>query len=189
LAIHLAWELPVTGNGSVTELTSAVVLTLGRSAHGEKELLPATVSEVEQLLAAMAAVRRTTRRIEGRPALLESLTGSQLELVKLVSRQPGVSVAEAADALRLAANTVSTLVGQLTDASVLVRRNDAGDRRVARLYLEEATDRHVSDWRDRRAEVVTSAMSRLSPRDRRRLVDATPALRRLVDAIASAGEA
>jgi DNA-binding MarR family transcriptional regulator len=140
-------------------------------------------TEAEQLLGAMAAVRRTTRRIGGRPVLLATLTGSQLELVKLVSRRPGVSVAEAADLLRLAANTVSTLVGQLTDARVMVRQHDADDRRIARLYLEEATARRVADWRDRRADVVASAMSRLSARDRRHLVAATAALGRLADAI------
>lgn len=131
----------------------------------------------------MAAVRRTTRRIEGRPALLAALTGSQLELVQLVSRQPGISVAEAAEALRLAANTVSTLVSQLTDVGVMVKRQDPVDRRVAQLYLEEETGRRVSNWRDRRAEVVASAMSRLSPRDGRRLVEAVTALGRLADAI------
>lgn len=121
--------------------------------------------------------------------MLASFTDSQLELVKLVSRQPGISVAEAAERLRLAANTVSTLVGQLTDAGVMVRRHDAGDRRVAQLHLEESTGRRVASWHDRRVEAVASAMSGLSPQDRRRLLDATSALGRLVDALDAEPEA
>ncbi len=166
------------------------VVTLELSVRSDEDAnTAASLREAEHLLSAMAAVRRTTRRTEGRPAMLASFTDSQFELVKLVSRHPGVSVAEAAETLRLAANTVSTLVGQLTEIGVMVRRQDAGDRRVAQLYLEEAMDRRVSDWHDRRVDVVASAINRLSPQDQHLLVRATPALGRLADAIDAAREA
>jgi DNA-binding MarR family transcriptional regulator len=143
-----------------------------------------TSTDAERLLGALAAVRRRTRRLAGRPGLFAALSGSQLELVRLVGRRPGVSVAEAADELRLAANTVSTLVGQLTEAGLLVRRPDEADRRVARLDLEAETRRRVSAWRDRRAEGVATALRRLTADDRRLLLEAAPALERLADAIA-----
>src|SRR5205085_2560073 len=86
----------------------------------------------EALFQSLGSVRRQVRRTAGRP-LPSPLSGSQIELVRLVRRTPGITVSEAADELRLAGNTVSTLVRQLTGAGVLRREADPADRRVARL--------------------------------------------------------
>jgi DNA-binding MarR family transcriptional regulator len=131
------------------------------------------------LLAAVAAIRRNIRRRAERPVLLSRLTGSQLELIRVVRRRPGVSVAEAAVDLSLAPNTVSTLVRELTDAGLLVRQVDPADRRVARLDLDPPVRQKVGMWSDRRAEVLGGAVDRLTPRDRRRLDQALPVLQRL----------
>jgi DNA-binding MarR family transcriptional regulator len=88
-------------------------------------------------------------------------------------------VAEAAAELRLAANTVSTLVGQLTDAGVLVRRADESDRRVARLELTAKMQRKVAAFRDRRVAMLSAAMTQLSPSEQRRLVGAVDVLGKL----------
>jgi DNA-binding MarR family transcriptional regulator len=138
----------------------------------------------DELLAAMASIRRSGRRRSGRPVELAELNGSQLELVRLVRRRPGVSVADAAEELRLAPNTVSTLVGQLTDSGMLLRLADESDRRVARLDLAGATRRNVDAWRDRRVVDLAAAMARLPAPDRRRLEEAVPALSRLADLLA-----
>jgi DNA-binding MarR family transcriptional regulator len=141
----------------------------------------------EELLATIASIRRSVRRLPGRPGVLSSLNGSQLELVRLVRRRPGVSVADAAEELRLAPNTVSTLVGQLTEAGLMLRRPDASDRRVARLDLDAEMRRRVDAWHDRRVLGVADAAQLLSAGDRRRLVAAIPVLARLADALLTAG--
>ena len=51
----------------------------------------------------------------------EPLPTAQSELLRLVAARPGISVAEAARELRLAPNTVSTLVGRLADQGLLSR--------------------------------------------------------------------
>jgi DNA-binding MarR family transcriptional regulator len=132
------------------------------------------------LLSSTASIRRSAR-LAGRPAELASLTGAQLDLVRLVWRRPGVSVAEAAAELRLAANTVSTLVRQLTDTGLLLRRVDPSDRRVARLELTAETARKVGRFRDRRVALVASAIAELRPADRRRLEAAVPILGALAE--------
>lgn len=133
----------------------------------------------QALLDAMVAIRRMARRVASDPSALSQLTGSQLELVRAVEQRPGISVAEAADTLRLAPNTVSTLVGQLIDAGIVVRTQDDDDRRVARLALGAEGSRTVADWNDRRTEAVTSVLARLSLQDRRRLQDAQSVLARI----------
>lgn len=137
------------------------------------EQVPST-DVADALLEAVAAFRRAARRV-GRPSF-GPLTGSQVEVLRLVRAQPGISVSDAAAALQLAGNTVSTLVGQLVDAGLLVRRPDPADRRVVRLALTTSAGRSIDAWRSRRAAAVAAALDRLEPGDRRRVEDAVTAL-------------
>ncbi|HEY3556023.1 MAG TPA: MarR family transcriptional regulator [Kribbella sp.] len=130
----------------------------------------------EELLAATGLVRRHLRRSVGRPFPLSALTDSQGELVRLVRRNPGISVAEAAAELGLAANTVSTLVGQLTERGLLQRTADETDRRVARLSLTDPAREQVEAWRDRRTALVSRALDDLTAADRDALRAALPVL-------------
>jgi DNA-binding MarR family transcriptional regulator len=138
----------------------------------------------DELLDALSSLRRAVRRGSARPSELSALSGAQLELVRLVRRQPGISVADAAAELRVAANTVSTLVRQLTETSVLVRRVDADDRRIARLDLSPGIRRKVEAWRDRRSDALDGALARLSQRERARIEAALPALTALAGELA-----
>ena len=89
----------------------------------------------DDLYDVIGLLRRRSRRLVGAPLPELALSGAQLELLRVVRRNPGITVAESAQVLGLAANTVSTLVGQLLPLGVLVRERDASDRRVARLDL------------------------------------------------------
>jgi DNA-binding MarR family transcriptional regulator len=132
----------------------------------------------EELLAAIGLVRRHLRRSVGRPF---SLSDSQAELIRTVRRNPGISVAEAAAELGLVSNTVSTLVGQLTERGLLQRTPDESDRRVARLTLTEPAREQVEAWRDRRGALVTRALDGLEPTERDALRAALPVLAVLAD--------
>ena len=153
--------------------------------------LPATTTgerrAADELLAVLASIRRTGRRYSARPVELSSLTGSQLELARLVRRQPGISIASAAEELRLAPNTVSTLVGELTAAGLLLRSVDASDRRVARLALSPSLERKIDAWRDRRATALGAALQRLPNDEQRRIELVLPALARLASELDAVG--
>ncbi|HEX6447185.1 MAG TPA: MarR family transcriptional regulator [Streptosporangiales bacterium] len=141
------------------------------------------VELAERLFDGMGAVRRGIRRLAGPAWPNGSLTGAQIELVRLVRRQPGISVAAAAAELRLAANTVSTLVRQLTDGGILVRVPDPGDRRVARLQLTDVASRRLHAWRDERHQRLADAIAAL-PADRRRVLqEAVPVLLEVADLV------
>ncbi len=143
----------------------------------------------DELISAVSAFRRATRRHSGRPVELSTLSSAQLELARVVRRNPGVSIAGAAEALRLAPNTVSTLVGELVSKGLLVRRIDPSDRRVARLELSESWKRKIDAWRDRRVTVIGEAIGALPVAERRRLERALPALLRLADELDRPGAA
>lgn len=137
----------------------------------------------EPLVEALSTVRRSVRRVAGRPWPAADLSGSQAELVRLVRREPGIPVSTAAQRLSLAGNTVSTLVGQLVEAGLLQRAVDPADRRVARLTVTSAARRRIEGWRDRRVESVNEALTRLPAADRRAIEAAIPALDRLAAAL------
>jgi DNA-binding MarR family transcriptional regulator len=139
--------------------------------------------QADELLDALAALRRALRRDAARPDELAALSGAQIELVRLLRRKPGLSVAEAAAELRLAPNTVSTLVGQLADAGVVARRPDDADRRVARLDLAPRIRRKVEAWRDRRSEALEAALAALPANEQSALADVVPVLLELADAL------
>jgi DNA-binding MarR family transcriptional regulator len=136
--------------------------------HLGSEALPLELA-ANDLLDAIGTIRRSARRQAHRPKELSELTGAQTELLRLVRRRPGTSVAQAAAELRLAPNTVSTLVRQLSDLGHLERRVNESDRRVARLELSEDTARKMGAFRDRRVAAMADAMRRLPRADQRRL--------------------
>jgi DNA-binding MarR family transcriptional regulator len=135
----------------------------------------------EHLLSAMASIRRSGRLLARRPGELSDLTDSQLDLVRLVLRRPGVSVTQAAEDLSLAPNTVSTLVRQLTERRVLVRQVDPDDRRVARLALTTRMARELDDFRDRRVAMLAAALERRPAAERQLLDQAALLLDQLAD--------
>jgi DNA-binding MarR family transcriptional regulator len=135
----------------------------------------------DRLLKETARIRRVGRRRQGRPEELERLSGAQLELVKLVRRSPGVSVAQAAAELGLAANTVSTLVRRLCDEGMLVRTADPADRRSARLELPDELARRVGAYRDRRMVALGAAIATLEADEQATIAAATALLARVAD--------
>jgi len=107
-------------------------------------------------------------------------------LLRVVRRQPGVSVAAAAAELGVAGNTVSTLVRQLREMGLLKRDPDSRDRRVGRLALTDSARRRLSNWRDHRAASLAEALDKLEPAEREAVDVALPILARLADLLTEA---
>jgi DNA-binding MarR family transcriptional regulator len=137
----------------------------------------------EDLMRVVGQLRRSVRRRVRQDWPHAPLPETHLELLRLVSERPGLRVREAAGALRLAPNTVSTLVNKLVSAGLLERRRDRRDGRAARLHLTEAAVQRIAAWRDRRQALVARAMETLAAGDREAIAGALPALRRLADAL------
>jgi DNA-binding MarR family transcriptional regulator len=133
------------------------------------------------LLSVIGPLRRLLRRRVHDDWPVEPLPAAQLDLVRLVGQQPGIGVADAAARLRLAPNTVSTLVRQLVEADLVRRERDPQDGRSARLSLTPAAEARLAAWRARRAAAARRAIERLGEDDRARLEHAIPALERLIE--------
>jgi DNA-binding MarR family transcriptional regulator len=124
-----------------------------------------------ELFATVGRFRRQVRRLGGRPAIGTGLPESQAELLRLVGRQPGISVRNAAAELGLAANTASTLVSRLSADGLLVRTVDPDDRRIGRLRLTDPAQRFADESRAARRAALAAALERLDPGEIERLTE------------------
>ena len=113
----------------------------------------------------------------------ETLPMAQIELLMALQDQPS-RVGELAARLRLAGNTVSTLVQQLVEAGFVHRGPDPADRRVAVVTLTDAGSRQLADWDRAHQQRIGDALGELSGADRTAIRAALPALARLVDQLA-----
>jgi DNA-binding MarR family transcriptional regulator len=145
---------------------------------------PDALALADRLLDSVGLLRRQVRRSVGRPwPADDSVTTAHGELIRVIRRQPGLSIAEAAAELGLAANTVSTLVTALTARQLVERIPDPDDRRVGRLHLSDDARQQVQQWRDRRAGLTAAAIKQLGAADRDRLAAALPVLSRIAELV------
>jgi DNA-binding MarR family transcriptional regulator len=155
--------------------------TAGRAepvATAEPPVPPAFAAD---LLAAISAVRRTTRRAARHASPAEPLPPTRSELLRLAAAHPGISVAEAARELRLAPNTVSTMVGDLATQGLISRGRSSTDGRTVRLNATSRATQRLARWRDLRAELTARALAGLAAPDQEALAAAIPALTRLAE--------
>jgi DNA-binding MarR family transcriptional regulator len=145
-----------------------------------------TVGLAEDLMPAVVALRRAVRRRTRERVDLPALPPAQVELLRAVQDSPGTGVAAVARQLRLAENSVSTLVRTAIADGHVRRSPDPADRRAARLELTDAAHERLRRWRAARADVVDAALARLDPADHAALEAALPALHRLLDAVEDA---
>jgi DNA-binding MarR family transcriptional regulator len=164
-----------------------VRVALNKSYHG-RVTDAESAAIAEELMGNTLALRRLVRR-QLRPRTPgPALRGAQLELLRVVEREPGIGVAAAARELYLAGNSVSTLVNQLADLGMLVREPDPQDRRAIRLRLTEAATQRLDRWRQARTEFVASGVGDLTPAQRRVLSQAMPVLRSLMASLEKSGQ-
>jgi DNA-binding MarR family transcriptional regulator len=119
---------------------------------------------IAELFSVVGRFRRQLRRSTGSGFDASGLTQSQAELLRLVGRQPGISVRAAAVELGLVPNTASTLVSKLVADGLLIRTVDADDRRVGRLRLTGPAQRIADESRAARRAALTAVLDELGPR-------------------------
>jgi DNA-binding MarR family transcriptional regulator len=118
---------------------------------------------ITELFTVVGRFRRQLRRSTGSGFDGTGLTQSQGEMLRLVGRQPGISVREAAAELGLVPNTASTLVSKLVADGLLIRTVDVDDRRVGRLRLTGPAQRIADESRAARREALSAVLDELSP--------------------------
>jgi DNA-binding MarR family transcriptional regulator len=133
------------------------------------------------LFTAISVLRRTARRAAHQAWTHQPLPPAQAELLRLAAARPGITVADAAQELRLAPNTVSTLVGRLAGAGLLNRARSSQDGRTVLLTTTQKAERRRAEFLDLRAELAGRALATMPGSDQQALAAAVPALLRLAE--------
>jgi DNA-binding MarR family transcriptional regulator len=141
----------------------------------------AAAQSAAEFLTAVSSVRWAARRAVHGSRQAEPLPPAQSELLRLTARMPRLTVAEAAQELRLAPNTVSTLIGKLADQGLLRRVPSSTDGRSVLLEVTAKARKRLAEWRDLRAELAGRALAGLPGQDRAALAAAIPAMLRLAE--------
>ncbi len=110
---------------------------------------------------------------------------AQVELLALLSERPALRSRDVAQALRLAPNTVSTLVSTMTRTGLVERRPDVEDRRAGRISLSPDGREQLWRWQSAHEDLLGGALDRLDEQSRAQLVAALPALEQLVPALSA----
>jgi DNA-binding MarR family transcriptional regulator len=138
---------------------------------------PVTLSD------AVTRLRRSLRRAIRPEFPWESIPMAQIEILQLLDERPGITIGEVASTQRLAANTVSTLVGQLLRDGLIERRADATDRRIGRVSLSEAGQNRLEAWRYAHEQLLDDAIQSLPAVQQAELLNAVDAISALASAL------
>jgi DNA-binding MarR family transcriptional regulator len=136
-----------------------------------------------QLATTILRLRRSLSQLATRGGPDPELPLAKGEVLRLVYKYPGRRVQDVADALGIAANTASTVIGQLSQLGLIQRQRDPDDARVARLYPTAAARARRARLRDRRDALVARAIESLSASDQLAIERALGPLGRLLETL------
>ncbi len=128
----------------------------------------------------VARLRRAMRRSARVRMPSTRLSVAQLELLSIVEEYPGSRSGQLAQLLRLAPNSVSTLVGTLAEMGMLERSSDPADKRAVTYSLTVEGAREVIQWRETSNASLKAAVAALDPDELRVMGLALPVLDRIV---------
>lgn len=112
---------------------------------------------------------RLMRTVFDRRVRRIGLTRSQWLLLTRLHRKPGASQSELAEMLEVEKATAGRLVDRMEKNGWLVRRPDAGDRRINRIYLTAEAERVQSAMWTIADDTVDDALAALSREERQQL--------------------
>jgi len=104
---------------------------------------------------------------------------SELEAMRLLVRQPGLSVGEVAAALGLQSSNVSATVRSLVAQGLIERQRDERDGRMTRLRPTRKAIAHRDQQEAAWGEELARRLAELPDAERERLLAAAPALEAL----------
>jgi DNA-binding MarR family transcriptional regulator len=135
--------------------------------------------EVTELLLALSRARRWLSRLAADPVGNVGSTG--VSALAEVVRSGPIRLGDLAARERVTPATLSRVVAGLVDHGYLERTADPDDARALLLTATPAGVQLLHDSRERRSAELVRRLRALTPEERRAVLGAAPALRRLVE--------
>ncbi|MFC9502783.1 MarR family winged helix-turn-helix transcriptional regulator [Streptomyces sp. NPDC057002] len=129
-------------------------------------------------------LHRVLRRRQAPPPGESARPLAQVEVLRLVDSQPGITVREVAAALGMQPNNVSTLVTRLTRDVFIDRRHGTHDRRFVELHPTGKMLIAGGEVNESLDKAISGALRQLPPEAEQRISAALPELWELARALA-----
>lgn len=131
----------------------------------------------------LGPLRRALLRRTREAADLPDLPEAQIQLLRVLEAEQPLGTREVADRLRLAPSTVSNLVRTMSGNGLVQRRVSERDLRSTELAATDHALQLLRRYDAASDATMREALDDLGPQDRRAVVDALPALRKLVESL------
>ena len=112
------------------------------------------------------------------------LSSGVLDVIRVIERHPGITVAEVAARLGRQLSNVSSQLRELVALGLVTRVRDASDKRYVALHPTPESVRIKTLLEGAWADTLAAAGSQLQPGEREQLAAALPALQRLASVLA-----
>ncbi|MCK7624421.1 MarR family transcriptional regulator [Streptomyces sp. RS10V-4] len=133
------------------------------------------------LTEAVTRLRRALRASIRTDYPWETLPMAQVELLQVLAEHSPARIGDLAARQRLAASTVSGLIGQMISAGLVARGVDPADRRASVVTLTEAGREQLTAWTRAHENRLDAALESLDEPDRTAVRAALPALFRVAE--------
>ncbi len=128
------------------------------------------------------AIGRLSRRLRTTAAgSAAGLTPTRISVLLTLVREGPVRLSALAAVESLNPTMLSRVVADLVDGGLVARTSDDGDRRAAWVQATDEGERLAQRMRRERTDALNEGLEGLAPVQRRRLVDALPALEVLAE--------
>ena len=105
----------------------------------------AVAALAEQVERDLGGIRRALRKPLDAEVARGELTAPQMNVMRVVVRNDGISLKDLSAAISLAHSTVSGIVDRLEKRGMIERRTDAQDGRISRIYPTAVVQEFVRD--------------------------------------------
>ncbi|MFF7155988.1 MarR family transcriptional regulator [Streptomyces sp. NPDC008139] len=138
-------------------------------------------ADARLLTEAVTRLRRALRVSVGGDDPWEALPMAQVELLQVLGEYSPARIGDLAVRRRLAASTVSGLIGPMIAAGLVARQTDPADRRASVVTLTAAGRERLAAWTLAHERRMDAALEALPDADLRAVRAALPALFRLAE--------
>ena len=143
---------------------------------------PAAAIDIDTAARLRVAIGRLSRRLRTTAAgSAAGLTPTKISVLLTVVREGSIRIAALAESESLNPTMLSRVIADLSEAGLVARTCDDGDRRAAWVQATEDGQRLAQRMRRERTDAVNEALEGLAPADRRVLEKALPALEHLAE--------
>lgn len=143
---------------------------------------PAAALDIDTAARLRVAIGRVSRRLRTTAAgSAAGLTPTKISVLLTVVRENSIRISALAESESLNPTMLSRVIADLSEAGLVARTSDDGDRRAAWVQATEDGQRLAQRMRRERTDALNEALEGLAPADRRVLEKALPALEHLAE--------